>query len=99
MTVSSDYTVNVFNIDSGVRLMSFTAPSALSSVATVSDSLHGNHRKADGIIFAAGKDYAIHTYSTEYLRFYGGIEKECHAANREVTDEMFDVAAEPGAET
>lgn len=40
MTVSSDYTVNVFNVDSGVRLMSFTAPSALSSVATVSDSLH-----------------------------------------------------------
>lgn len=80
VTVSSDYTVNVFNVDSGVRLMSFTAPSALSSVAT-----------ADNIIFAAGKDYAIHTYSTEYRRFYGGIEQECRAANREMTDEMFDL--------
>lgn len=97
MTVSSDYTVNVFNINSGVRLMSFTAPSALSSVATVRSSLDGE-AKCDNLIFAAGKDYSIHTYSTDYSRFYAGVEQDCRKMNQPMTDEMFDVSTRHSVE-
>ena len=75
VSVSMDYTVNVFDPRIGTRFYSFDTGAAMFCVATVVLMIVLDQQTED-LIFAAGKDYTIHVYSMNRQRYYQAMEEQ-----------------------